>query len=83
MVQVENRIKFIRQPAGALVGKHPWHSEELDRTGAKVVAVERDGDIMVEFDSTFAVQTDDILFVCGSFNSLERYQKAYKTSNAV
>jgi Trk K+ transport system NAD-binding subunit len=81
MVQVENRIKFIRQPAGALVGKHPWRSEDLDGTGAKVVAVERAGDIIVEFDVDFAVQADDILFVCGSFNSLERYQKAYKTSS--
>jgi uncharacterized protein with PhoU and TrkA domain len=43
--------------------------------------VERAGDIIVEFDVDFAVQADDILFVCGSFNSLERYQKAYKTSS--
>jgi len=82
MVQVENRIKFIRQHAGAVVGKHPWRSEELDRTGAKVIAVERGGDIMVEFDSDFAVQANDELFVCGSFNSLERFQKAFKTSSA-
>ena len=81
MVQVENRIKFIRQHAGNVVGKHPWTSEDLDRTGAKIVAVEREGDIMVEFDSDFAVQANDELFVCGSFNSLERFQKAFKTAN--
>lgn len=78
MVQVENRIKFIRQSAGAVQGKHPWRSEELDRSGAKIVAVERDNEIIVEFDDTFAVQADDVLFVCGSFNSLERFQKAFK-----
>jgi Trk K+ transport system NAD-binding subunit len=81
MVQVENRIKFIRQHAGAVVGSHPWRSEELDRTGAKIVAVERAGDIIVEFDTDFAVQADDALFVCGSFNSLERFQKAFKTTS--
>jgi voltage-gated potassium channel len=80
MVQVENRIKFIRQNAGAVVGKHPWRSEELDRTGAKIVAVERDGDIIVEFDADFAVQANDELFVCGSFNSLERFQRDFKTA---
>ncbi len=82
MVQVENRIKFIRQHAGNVVGKHPWRSEDLDRTGAKIVAVEREGDIIVEFDSDFAVQANDELFVCGSFNSLERFQKAFKTAGA-
>lgn len=80
MVQVENRIKFIRLPAGAVVGKHPWRSEDLDRTGAKVVAVERGNEILVEFGDTFAVQADDVLFVCGSFNSLDRFQKAFKTN---
>jgi Trk K+ transport system NAD-binding subunit len=81
MVQVENRIKFIRQHAGAVVGRHPWRSEDLDRTGAKIVAVERAGDIIVEFDTDFAVQAEDALFVCGSFNSLERFQKAFKTTS--
>ena len=81
MVQVENRIKFIRQHAGNVVGKHPWRNEDLDRTGAKIVAVEREGDILVEFAADFAVQANDALFVCGSFNSLERFQKAFKTTN--
>jgi Trk K+ transport system NAD-binding subunit len=82
VVQVENRIKFIRLPAGALVGSHPWRSEELDRTGAKVIAVERGKEILVEFDNAFAVRADDTLFVCGSINSLGRFQKAFKTGTA-
>ena len=64
-----------------MVGKHPWRSEDLDRTGAKIVAVERDGDIIVEFDTDFTVQANDELFVCGSFNSLERFQKDFKTGS--
>jgi K+/H+ antiporter YhaU regulatory subunit KhtT len=64
-----------------VVGRHPWRSEDLDRTGAKIVAVERAGDIIVEFDTDFAVQAEDALFVCGSFNSLERFQKAFKTTS--
>jgi K+/H+ antiporter YhaU regulatory subunit KhtT len=80
MLQVENRVKFIRQSPGSLVGANPWRSEDMDRTGAKVIAVERAGDIVVEFDSAFAMRADDILFVCGSFNSLERFQRAFKTT---
>jgi voltage-gated potassium channel len=78
---VENRVKFIRVNAGALVGEHPWHCEELERTGAKVVAVERGGAVLVEFGDGFAVRSDDTLFVCGSLNSLERYQKAFMTTS--
>ena len=79
---VENRVKFIRVNAGALAGEHPWHCEELERTGSKVVAVERGGGVLVEFGEGFAVQADDTLFVCGSLNSLERYQKAFMTTSA-
>jgi Trk K+ transport system NAD-binding subunit len=77
VLQVESRIKFIRLPAGRLVDKHPWRSEALDRTGANVIAVERNGDIMVEFKDDFAVQPDDALYVCGSLTSLERYQRSF------
>lgn len=83
VLQVENRIKFIRLHAGELVGRHPWKVEALERTGAKVIAVERAGEIMVEFAEDFVVQADDALFVCGSINSLDRYQKEFKTTSAV
>jgi uncharacterized protein with PhoU and TrkA domain len=82
VLQVENRIKFARLQPGSLVGRHPWRNEELDRTGAKVIAVERGSEIIVEFPDDFAVQDDDALFVCGSLNSLERYQRAFKTGSA-
>ena len=79
---VENQVKFIRLNAANLVGEHPWHCEAMERTGAKVVAVEREGEVLVEFSSGFAVSADDTLFVCGSVNSLERYQRKFHASNA-
>jgi voltage-gated potassium channel len=82
VVSVENRIKFSRLGAGTLVGTHPWRSEALDRTGAKVVAVERGQDVVVEFDDDFVVRPDDALFVCGSLKSLERYQRAFHVTTA-
>ena len=82
VLQVENRIKFIRLHAGELVGRHPWRVEALERTGAKVIAVEREGEIIVEFADDFEVQASDALFVCGSISSLDRYQKAFKTTSA-
>lgn len=82
IIPVENRIKFSRLCAGSLAGAHPWHSEALDRTGAKVVAVERAGEVLVEFDDDFVVDPDDALFVCGSINSLDRYQREFQASTA-
>jgi K+/H+ antiporter YhaU regulatory subunit KhtT len=76
-IYVENRIKFIRVNAGKMVGSHPWHSEVLELTGAKVVAVEREREVLIEFESAFVVRHDDVLFICGSLTALERYQHAF------
>jgi voltage-gated potassium channel len=80
-IGVENRIKFSRFGAGRLAGTHPWRSQALDRTGAKVIAVERADDVLVEFGDDFVVQPDDTLFVCGSTNSLARYQRAFEVTS--
>ncbi len=83
IIPVENRIKFSRLSAGTLAGAHPWHSEVLERTGAKVVAVERGHEVLVEFDADFSLRPDDALFVCGSINSLERYQREFQATTVV
>jgi Trk K+ transport system NAD-binding subunit len=80
VVQVENKIKFVRMTAGALIGRHPWGNEDLDKTGAKIIAVEREREVLVAFDDDFALRADDTLFVCGSLNSLERYQRKFGTT---
>ena len=82
VISVENRIKFVRLSAGTLAGVPPWRSEALDRTGAKVVAVERGHDVLVEFGDDFLVLADDALFVCGSTNSLELYQREFRVTTA-
>ena len=77
VIPVENRIKFIRVSAGTLAGQHPWHNEALERTGAKIIAVERARDVIVEFDHDFLLRPGDALVVCGSVNSLKRYQQQF------
>ena len=82
VINVETRIKFTRLSAGTLAGAHPWRSEAVDRTGAKVIAVERGHDVLIEFEDDFLVRPDDALFVCGSINSLERYQREFQATTA-
>ena len=81
-VGVENGIKFSRVNAGDMAGTNPWHNEALDRTGAKVVAVERGEQVIVEFDEGFVVQPDDAVFICGSIKSLERYHSEFRAGPA-
>ena len=54
----------------------------LDHAGAKVAAVERGSEVIVEFEDGFVVQPQDAVFICGSINSLERCQREFRASTA-
>lgn len=77
VIPVENRIKFCRLSTGTLANTYPWRSEILEGIGAKIVAVERGSEVLVEFDDDFLLRADDAVFVCGSITSIERYQKHF------
>lgn len=77
-VAVEQRLKFVRLGAGALTGLHPWRAQVRERTGAAVVAVERDQEVFVKFDDAFQVRPNDVLFVCGTIAGLDQYAREFK-----
>jgi len=79
-VAVEQRLKFVRMTAGALAGQHPWRAQVRERTGAAVVAVERERTVFVKFDGAFEVSPDDTLFVCGTTSSLEQYLREFQAA---
>ena len=79
VIPVETRIKFSRLTAGSLVGTHPWKTERIKRSGAKIVAVERGQEVFVEFDEAFTLSPEDALFVCGTVDCLERYQREFQS----
>ncbi len=78
-VAVEQRLKFIRVAAGTLAGQHPWRANVRERTGAAVVAVERDQKVLVRFDEAFRVLPNDTLFICGTPGSLNQYLREFQT----
>lgn len=82
MIHAPNRIKFSRLTTGNLCGAHPWRNQAIETTGAKIIAVERESEVLVEFGEDFQLRPDDVLFVCGSTNSLGRYQKEFQPSAA-
>ena len=76
-VSLEPRLKFARVAAGGLVGAHPWRASVRERTGAGVVAVEREAGVIVQFDDGFRVEAEDTLFVCGTIESVDRYIREF------
>ncbi len=79
-VLVEQRLKFARAASGTMVGEHPWQAGVRERTGAAIVAVERGADVFVEFAPEFRVAGDDVLFVCGTIGSLDKYMKEFRAA---
>ena len=76
-VVLEQQLKFVRIGPGKLIGAHPWKAQVREKTGAAIVAVERGSEVMVNFETSFCVSADDILFVCGSAVCLEKYKKEF------
>lgn len=74
---VEQHLKFARVKAGALAGQHPWRAGTSNRTGVTIVAIERDGDVHVEFDAAFRIDARDVVFICGTAEGLANYMKTY------
>jgi Trk K+ transport system NAD-binding subunit len=76
-VMAEQGLRCMRMAAGGLVGRHPWQAEVRERTGAAVVACERDGRTLLEFEDGFRVEPGDAVFVCGTEASLELYRREF------
>lgn len=80
VVAVDSQLKFARVSAGGTVGWHPWRSEFHERTGTKIIAVERKNEVLVEFERSFLIEEADTLIVCGTITCLHRFQDEFKTT---
>jgi len=81
-VTVEQRLKLARVAPGTLVDGHPWQAGIREKTATAVVAVERGTEVLVEFNEAFKLRADDILFVCGTTTSLDKYMREYRAKPA-
>jgi Trk K+ transport system NAD-binding subunit len=79
-ISLEQNLQCTRMSAGALAGAHPWRAEVRERTGAAVVAVERGGQVVLQFPEDFLVGEDDAVFICGTGASLELYMRTFRAA---
>ena len=76
-VSLQPRIQLARVPSGGLAGRHPLAAGIRERTGCSVVAVERQGEILIDFPSDFELSGDDALYLCGTGNAFSRFRDAF------
>ncbi len=80
MVSLQPRIKLVRVGAGSLEGKNPVAERIRERTGCTVVAVERDGQVAMNYPASFLLSPDDALYICGTSDAVARYHEEFPTS---
>ena len=76
-VSLQPRLKLAKIPPGGLAGRHPLAFGIRERTGCSVVAVERQGEILIDFPPDFELSSDDALYLCGTGNAFSRYREAF------
>ncbi len=76
-VSLQPRIQLAKVPPGGLAGRHPLTAGIRERTGCSVVAVERQGEILIDFPAEFELSGDDALYLCGTGNAFSRYLEAF------
>jgi len=79
-LSVEQRLRCIRVRAGSLAGSHPWQARVHERSGASVVALERGGEVLVEFPDGLRVEPGDGLFVCGTTEGLSLFLREFRSA---
>ena len=61
-----------------LAGHHPFESGIDESRQCRIVAVERDGEIIMEIPSDFILDADDDIYVCGTLDALNRFYDSFQ-----
>ncbi len=76
-VSFKPRIKLVKLRPGPLAGRHPLTARIRERTGCSVVAVERSGEVLMDFPTAFTLTADDALYICGTTHAVARYHEEF------
>lgn len=79
-VSHQPRIKLVKVQAGALSGRSPLDARIRERTGCSVVAVERDGEAVMDIPVDFVLTADDAVYICGTAAAFNRYYEEFPPS---
>lgn len=71
-------LRVVKVAAAGLERCHPRHDEVRARIGCTVVAVERDGELLVDFGPDFAFRRDDAAYICGTAEATEKIGQRWR-----
>jgi Kef-type K+ transport system membrane component KefB/Trk K+ transport system NAD-binding subunit len=77
MVSQQARIKVGKLDAGRLVGRHPLDAEIRGRTGCSIVAVERNGETILDVPANFTLVETDEIYVCGTVDAFNGFRQSF------
>jgi Trk K+ transport system NAD-binding subunit len=72
-VSVDEQLKVLKVDADGLAGRRPAELDIRERTGASVVGVERDGELIVDLGGDFRFDAGDAVYVCGPAEVVRRF----------
>ena len=76
-VSHQPRIKLVKLQASSLAGRSPLDARIRERTGCSVVAVERDGQVIMDIPMDFVLSVDDTVYICGTASAFNRYYEEF------
>jgi Trk K+ transport system NAD-binding subunit len=81
-VSLEAEIKLVATSAGSLAGRPLAVARIREQTGCSVVAIERDEEVLVEFDPSFQVRAGDVVYLCGTQETISEYFRQFPGTQA-
>ena len=77
-VSLQPRIKLIKSEVGRLAGRTVLGSRIREKTGCSIVAIERDGELMMEISPLLELAADDAVYLCGTGDAVARFQNDFR-----
>ena len=76
-VAVDPELRVLKVSARGLEGRHPSAAGIRDKSGCSVVAVERNDELLVEFETEFRFEAGDAIYICGSAEATQKYSETF------
>lgn len=66
-------MRLVKTTAEGLGGRNPASSRIRERTGCSLVMIERDEELLADFDRDFEIRRGDSIYLCGSEEAVDKY----------
>ena len=81
VLSFDRQVEVIRSDPGDLAGRSLGDADIRARTGATVVAVQRNGDLVANLDADFRIDDDDELIVTGTDDNINEFNRLVEATH--